>query len=442
MELHMQYLNKQVDIDEELISYLTKRINSKDDFLDFKNENTNYSTHGYHDYPATMIPQLPKLFIEAVSKFTKINNVYDPFSGSGTTLVEASLHGLDSIGVDLNPLAVLMGKVKTKLIDNEKLERVKIKLFDNIIVERDLFNSGHSTLQYPNFKNIEYWFKEYVILDLQIIKDQIMKIESEEIRNFFLISFSVTARYVSNTRNNEFKMYRMAPKKLEEWHPNVFEKFFEFTERNIKYNKNSAKMGGTAKTILGTSSFVPNIEDNYFDLLITSPPYGDSKTTVAYGQFSRTSLQWLNLEEMPSDQVPKLDSKLLGGKVISKELHKTGSSKLDDQLIRISEIDKKRALEVSQFYEDLYETLKEIKRVMKPKSYQFWVTANRTVKGIQLTTDEIITELFATLGVKKIAEFNRNIPNKRMPSKNSPTNVKGKVVTTMNKENIVVYKTL
>lgn len=428
--------------DEELIDYLTDIINSENDYLDFKNETTNYSTHVYHDYPATMIPQLPKLFIESVSKFKKVTNVYDPFAGSGTTLVEARLHGLNSVGVDLNPLAILMEKVKTKLLDNDELEEIKTKLFNDILSEKDLFNSGHSPLNYPNFKNIDYWFKEYVIIDLQIIKDQIMKIKSEKYREFFLVAFSVTTRYVSNTRNNEFKMYRMTPKKLEQWQPNVFDKFFEFTNRNIEHNRTSKKMTGMVKTILGSSNYVPEINDNSFDLLITSPPYGDSKTTVAYGQFSRASLQWLDLDELPADQVPKLDSKLLGGKVTSKKLHKTGSSKLDNQLLEIAEVDEKRALEVSQFYEDLYETLKEIKRVMKPESYQFWVTANRTVKGIQLTTDEIITELFLTLNVKKIAEFNRNIPNKRMPSKNSPTNVKGKTITTMNKENIVVYKTL
>ncbi|WBS98157.1 DNA methyltransferase [Lacticaseibacillus paracasei] len=429
------------DIDKQLVAYLSREINSKKDFLDFKKENTNYATHGYHDYPATMIPQLPKLFIEAVEKFQKIENVYDPFSGSGTTLVEARLHGLNSVGVDLNPLAVLMGDVKTKVLDDCEVESVKCKLYNDILSEIKLFKIGKSELIYPTFKNIDYWFKDYVIIDLQIIKNQITKIQSKDIRNFFLLAFSATTRYVSNTRNNEFKMYRMAPNKLAKWHPDVIKKFFEFAERNIAYNKKCPKMTGNVKVIFGSSSSVPEIADNSFDLLITSPPYGDSKTTVAYGQFSRTSLQWLDLDIMRAESVPKLDSKLLGGRITFKELRRTGSTRLDQQLTEIAKVDMKRALEVSQFYQDLYETLKEIKRVMKPGSFQFWVTANRTVKGIRLTTDEIITELFATLDVQKIAEYNRHIPNKRMPSKNSPSNIKGNVVTTMNKENIVVYKT-
>ncbi|WLV77067.1 DNA methyltransferase [Lacticaseibacillus parahuelsenbergensis] len=429
------------NVDSELVKYLTKKINSKNDFLDFRTEDTNYATHRYHDYPATMIPQLPKLFIEAVEKFKKVENVYDPFSGSGTTLVEARLHGLNSVGVDLNPLAVLIAGVKTRILNTNEIERVKKKLYSNISIESKLFKEGRQRVSIPTFKNIGYWFKDYVIVDLQIIKQQILKIKSEDLRDFFLLAFSATTRYVSNTRNNEFKMYRMSPDKLEEWNPDVISVFKKILERNIEYNKDSPKMEGNVKVILGSSASVPEISDNSFDLLITSPPYGDSKTTVAYGQFSRTSLQWLDLDVMRANLVPKLDSKLLGGRVTSKVLHRTGSEKLNEQLEKIAKVDMKRALEVSQFYQDLYDTLKEIDRVMKPGSYQFWVTANRTVKGIKLTTDEIISELYATMGVKKIAEFSRNIPNKRMPSKNSPTNIKGDVVTTMNRENIVIYKT-
>jgi hypothetical protein len=53
--------------------------------------------------------------------------------------------------------------------------------------------------------------------------------------------------------------------------------------------------------------------DSDFDLILTSPPYGDSRTTVAYGQFSRLSNQWLDFENVTS-----LDNNLLGGKT-SKE---------------------------------------------------------------------------------------------------------------------------
>lgn len=429
-----------MNIDKLIVDDLTKIINSKDNYLDFHNVNMDYSTHRYHDYPATMIPKLPELFLDVFTKYTKINSLYDPFMGSGTTLVEGLRHNIDSTGVDLNPLAVLMSRVKTRKLDPRILDKLRLELYSSIEDDFLALSTNSLRIETPSFKNIDYWYKPYVINDLQIIKQHIMAIKEEDYREFFLIAFSGTVRYVSNTRNGEFKMYRMAPKTLEKWHPDVLKKFQEIADKNIKANSKLKTPTSKATPVLGTSMQAP-FSDNSFDMLITSPPYGDSKTTVAYGQFSRTSLQWLDLKEMPADQVPKIDRKLLGGTLKDKNLRKTASPTLNKYIQSISEQDEKRALEVIQFYDDLYVVLRECYRVMKPKSYQIWVTANRTVKGIQLPTNTIITELYESLGVKKIGEFTRNIPNKRMPSKNSPTNEKGKKTSTMKQENITIYRT-
>lgn len=431
-----------MESDKKIVNYLNNKINSKENYLDFNGVDMNYSTHRYHDYPATMIPKLPELFIEAVQSAENVNSLYDPFMGSGTTLVEGLRHNIDSTGVDLNPLAVLMSRVKTRKLDQNKLEKLRQKIYDGFTNEKLEVVSGKKELNTPSFKNVEYWFKPYVIQDLQILKDQIFAIEDTKMREFFLLAFSGTVRYVSNTRNSEFKMYRMAPKTLEKWEPDVFNKFAEITDRNVELNSKLNFHKAKANAIFGTSQKLENIKDNTFDLLITSPPYGDSRTTVAYGQFSRTSLQWLNLRDYPADKVPKIDRTLLGGTVKDKEIKKTPSKTLNEILEALAAKDQKRALDVIQFYEDLFVVLNENVRVMKPNSYQFWVTANRTVKGIQLPTDKIIAELYESLGVKKLGEWCRNIPNKRMPGKNSPTNEKGKKISTMKQENIVLYKTI
>lgn len=428
--------------DKKIINYLNNLINSKDDYLDFKNINMNYSTHKYHNYPATMIPKLPNLFINSVKSAIDIHNVYDPFMGSGTTLVEAIRHNLNSTGVDLNPLAVLISKVKTRVLNQSKLEAYKKYIYGTYGQSKKDYKNNKLSLKLPAFKNIDYWFKDYVIVDLQILRSVIFSIHEEEYRDFFLIPFSSTVRYVSNTRNSEFKMYRMAAKKLDEWHPDVFAKFKEFTDKNVYQNSLLSKPVAQANTLLGSSKSLPNVNSNSFDLLITSPPYGDSRTTVAYGQFSRTSLQWLNLDVVSANEVPQLDRKLLGGKIIKGNFSILPSVTLNETLKEISKQDKKRAREVKQFYDDLFDVLKECKRLMKPNSYQFWVTANRTVKGVQIPTDKIITELFESINVIKLANYTRNIPNKRMPARNSPTNKKGKINATMKQENIVLYKTV
>lgn len=427
--------------DQQIVNELENIIESKPNYLDFNGVDMNYSTHKYHDYPATMIPKLPDLFLNVITKYAEVKSLYDPFMGSGTTLVEGIRHGIDSTGIDLNPLAALMSRVKTKKLNQEKLFKYCQNIYSGIEEEKREVWRGTKELKVPNFKNIDYWYKPYVIKELQIIRDQIEDIKDVDYREFFLLAFSGTVRYVSNTRNGEFKMYRMAPKTLEKWEPDVIGKFKEILDKNIDLNGKLKEQKATANVILGTS-MKTDLPDNSFDMLITSPPYGDSRTTVAYGQFSRTSLQWLNLDEMPADEVPKIDRTLLGGTLKDKKIRETASPTLNKYVREIEQKDEKRALEVIQFYDDLYVVLKECYRVMKPDSYQVWVTANRTVKQIQLPTDVIISELYASLGVKKLAEFTRNIPNKRMPSKNSPTNKKGKKTATMRQENIVLYKTI
>ena len=425
----------------KLINYLDQKISSKPNYLDFHNVNMNYSTHKYHDYPATMVPKLPNLFINSVQQTEQINNLFDPFMGSGTTLVEGIRHNVNSTGVDLNPLAVLISKVKTDRINPDKLELEWNKLWQGIAADQLAEHAGKLTINTPTFKNIDYWFKPKVIHDLQLIKMQILKVANPNVRNFFWVTFSKTVRYVSNTRNSEFKLYRMPTEQLSKWNPDTINKFKEYTLKNIKANKLLTKHDAEAKVVFGNAMDLSNLPTNNFDLLITSPPYGDSQTTVAYGQFSRISLQWLDLAGYTTDQITRIDQALLGG-TLSKKVKTPPSPTLKKIIKEVANKDLHRSYQVEQFFQDLFLVLKECKRVMKPNSYQFWVTANRTVKGINLPTDQIITELYEELGVNKIKSYTRNIVNKRMPIKNSPTNQQGKTANTMKQETITIYQTV
>lgn len=440
--------------DAEIKDVFLKLIANDTNFWDFKSENTKEYSHGYHSYPAMMIPQVARYLTRTIMEYQKnIKHIFDPFMGSGTTLVEGRLHGLDVTGTDLNPLSRLMSRVKSNPIDPKSLEQqiatFKLKLNEDM----SKLKKNELPLSKPTFKNIDYWFKSYVIDHLQIIKNNIKCIENTDLKLFLWVVFSETVRYVSNTRNNEFKLYRMAEKDLLNWEPDVIEIFFKFLRRNEEQNLEFYNYDNQINiykepqvNILDHNSMdLYSIENNTFDLLVTSPPYGDSKTTVAYGQFSRLSLQWLDFNEINEDEkleasVNKIDSLLLGGKV-SKELNNyLKSNTLYEIIQQISVIDEKRANEVLQFYVDLDSSLKEIARVMKPNSYQCWVVGNRTVKKVNIPTDQIIIELFKKYNIKHIVTFQRNIPNKKMPKVNSPSNKVGEKVTTMNGEIIIILK--
>jgi DNA modification methylase len=443
-----------INYDDEIRNSFLEIIENTPDFWDFKNENTKEYSHGYHSYPAMMIPQVARHLMRFIlNTQPNINSVFDPFMGSGTTLVEGILHRLNTCGTDLNPLARLIGKVKTTPILPTYLLEVSDNLVNSIRVAEEKYLNGELEFSKPDFKNIDYWFKPYVIDYLQLIKKQIKLTDDSDVKMFFWLIFSETVRYVSNTRNSEFKLYRIAEEKLDDWNPDVISIFTKFLYRNIETNLHFYNLyheqNPDIEPIVDIHDFntksLTGIPDSSFDLLITSPPYGDSKTTVAYGQFSRLSLQWLDFNEIGEDEelfkeINQIDNLLLGGKVDSEVINNLQSDTLKETIDCIAEVDVKRAFEVLQFYVDLDKALSEITRVMKPNSYQCWVVGNRTVKKKNILTHKIIIELFSKYNVSHILTFERNIPNKKMPKENSPTNKSGEKVTTMNGEIIFVLR--
>ena len=394
---------------------------------DFKEANTKEFTHGIHTYPAMMIPQIARRLIYLYGKDAK--TLLDPFAGSGTSLVEASLtkHIKKAYGFDLNPLAILISKVKTTPLDSNVL---KIELFK-------ILNSRVQT-ESPKFKNIEFWFKPLVIKKLSILKTAINNIEDKYIRDFFLVCFSETVRDVSNTRNGEFKLYRKPLDKLEKHNPDVIKEFAKIAKNNIQsmeeYVKNRSDTN-TTPMFFSSMNDLP-LHENSVDLIVTSPPYGDSKTTVAYGQFSRLALQWLGYND-----INNLDNSLLGGKPTKSLETKIDSPTLKNTINKIKNIDEKRAREVLSFYEDFDKCVIQLDRVLSKNGHVCFVVGNRTVKGINIPTDKIMIEMFKSIGeYEHIVTYERKIPNKRMPKLNSPSNKIGEKVTTMCNEFIFILK--
>lgn len=107
-------------------------------------------------------------------------------------------------------------------------------------------------------------------------------------------------------------------------------------------------------------------------------------------------------------------------------------------LRRIREIDHKRALQVESFYIDLANSARTVAKAMRDGAIVCYVVGNRTVKGVTLATDEFVANAFQKHGFRHLETIVRNIPNKRMPSRNSPSNVPGKTAATMREECVVV----
>ena len=85
-------------------------------------------------------------------------------------------------------------------------------------------------------------------------------------------------------------------------------------------------------------------------------------------------------------------------------------------------------------------SIKNVSKIIKPYGYSCYVVANRTVNSVILPTSDAIRDFFKFYGFDHIKTYIREIPNKRMPVKNSPTNVAGETMNTMLNEHIVVMK--
>lgn len=308
---------------------------------------------------------------------------------------------------------------------------------------REIAQTSISESDWPQFDNLTFWFKPGVIADLARIKHAIAQVVDPSLRPFFWVAFSDTVRWVSNSRNAEFKLYRLDAVRLAQWNPDVLAVFHKVLVRNQRGNAQlfTRRPLPSVQVHDYNAMDLSGLPDAAFDLMLTSPPYGDSRTTVAYGQFSRLSLQWLDLPVDPTAPAPnKLDQAMLGGQAAKSLSHTLPSRVLQTALTAIAAIDPVRAREVLAFYQELDTTLREIARVMRPGGYQCWVVGNRTVKSVQLLTDRIIAELSAPYGLVPVVDFTRIIPNKRMPRENSPSNQVGAKAATMSGEQIFILR--
>ena len=478
--IRIEEKNNYSEIDKKIMKKLDEL---PPDFWDFKNCDTSELVHSIHSYPAMMIYPISRNLLKILTDTKSFNTILDPFSGSGTVLVEAMLNGIPNIyGNDLNPLARLISKVKTTIVDTQDLLKNQLTVLSNIeksykkyqkpldeiddyiIFEQKLditekkgwgdsaplylesfFAKNNLDLTIPNFNNLGFWFRPKVIIELQLIKNEIKKIKNCDIQDIFLVAFSETIRLVSNKRNGEFKMYRMTPEKIKKFNPDVKSVFWGVLGQNIKKEIDFSKKFKNEKiNITITNNNAKTLEDipnNSIDLVITSPPYGDSKTTVAYGEFSRLSLQWMELIGTTDDSIRGIDKSLMGGKkLINSPENIVHSGTFNQSFQEIFQKDAKRAYDVYSFYYDLEKIIETLSKKMTNDSYQFWVVGNRTVKSENLKTDVIIREISKHYNIKYLCTIDRNILNKVMPSKNSPTNIAGNKVTTMVNEHIVVLK--
>lgn len=181
------------------ISALKEKFNSltleSENHWDYRGNNNSERdyVHGFCTYPAMMVPKMQREMLDVCLEHLQDTSIrlLDPFAGSGTILVEGMLRGLNIVGIDINPLAILLCKAKTTILNPTTLHEKTVQLFTWITI--------HDKTPLYKFDGINKWFTNQAISDLSRIRAGIIAEETIEYRRFFWASFCEVVRIVSNS---------------------------------------------------------------------------------------------------------------------------------------------------------------------------------------------------------------------------------------------------
>ena len=393
--------------------------------------------HAMLRYPAMMVPRMQGDIIDTLlADVSNRCSVVDPFVGSGTVMTEALLRGIDFTGVDINPLAVLVCEAKAAVdagaditaAVNITLQAIRFDVQDTVDVE---------------FPGLGKWFDEAAAIQLSRIRRSIMEVSEQAARKVLWTVFTETIRLSSNSRTSTYKLHvrpagnRVGANEI----LLIFEDLIRKTVDQI----------GAYRHLISTREKQPDIQIKCADvrlvklaqapsthaIVVTSPPYGDNQTTIPYGQFSYLALRWIPPQDLHpvaarlTVNTNSLDSVSLGGTIrhaAQKMEQVRGVSPTLDKLMKEAvEAGTARTLrKVISFMADFFEALAHLRNSLPREGHWVLTTGNRTAGGRLVPFDAICRDMMCYIGGRPIADLQRRLPVKRMPTKNNL----GQMITT------------
>jgi hypothetical protein len=237
-------------------------------------------THGLHRFAAKYVPQVPAWALDTFGGRRSV--VLDPFMGSGTTLVEGVLRGATTIGIDIDPLARFIARAKVTPVDHERIADLGRELAARW---RAPAPDVDRRPPMPDVANFAHWFGEAQWGWLQSLWDSILALDcTEDERNFLLVVFSSTLRWVSNADDQSQKTYVSGT--LHKTSPAVTDVFWRFFPRAVEGLADlNRKRHSEAVSVIPDDADATQLHlaprgvdlaPGGVDLAVTSPPYLDS----------------------------------------------------------------------------------------------------------------------------------------------------------------------
>lgn len=414
---------------------LTGKLANKDhDHWDFKGIKKN-GIHSIANYPAVMVAPMQHEIIEAILKENPTyKKMLDPFHGSGVTLVEGQSLGLDVWGIDINPYAHIITLAKL-----ENYDRDTIELANKCIMKKIEEMKQNKQVKSYFFDNIEKWFRDDIIKSLSLIRIAIMDEADIKTRRYYWLCFGEIVKKYSNTRSSTFKLHIKQSSDINKLENKVIDDFIEKIEETYLLIGSSGpnKFHLKCEDSINVMKTYPS---NSFDLICTSPPYGDNATTVTYGQFSVLQLLWINHEDFDYnaasiENYSKIDSMSLGGNSSKNNAFFT------PEIVTsyVSGLSSHKQNKVIRFYSDYENAFRQMSRLLSPNGSMILTLGNRMVDRIEFPFIEINKQIARYYELDLTQVLSRNILNKRMPSRVSRLS-DGKPVNSMSKETVLIFR--
>ena len=373
--------------------------------------------------------------------------VLDPFCGSGRLLVAGATVPGEFVGIDANPLACLITTAKTAAVDPLTISEISKDL------DRARIGAFGSPLEFRQRRKVE-WFSEAARVDLAQIISWInaLRLDWPE-RTVIAAALSAATRDVSYSRKGRWKLHRLNPAARMTHAKSAW----DCLRQRLKYYVTEASKKppprGRVSVIRGDAANVLSPESPQsllllppFDLLITSPPYGDSKTTVQYGAASALCLDAVShIDGFEDFFVPgcSIDRQCLGG---------DGSPVSSDFLIEIKRYwagarTGRQATMVARFLADFFQVFEQIAPLLRMGGQAVLVLGRRSAGGFRVKLDIFAKDCLGQLGLNPTSYERRVIREKRLPrtinrfgrAKSKQLRAKG-ITKTMTDEYILTFE--
>jgi len=345
--------------------------------------------------------------------------VLDPFTGVGTTLVEATLAGHSAFGFEINPYAAFASRTKLDAFRiNLNLLLTTISLF------RDFYRGKISQMYCPQstpppgFKTRGEFYSSMVLRKVLILQDFIASIEDNTIQDLFRLAFASTMVTYSNySYEPSLGQRKSAGRENIEDYPvseTIVSKLYEMVE-DIKLVQ-SQLAGEVPKWQVFNESFFDcqgKFPPGTVDLLLTSPPYLNN---YHYNRNTRPHLYWLAYAKCPED-MKSLEEANFGKfwQTVRErdrvELEfKLNRSTLQEQLQELRKLHPEKGVYggngwanyAAAYFNDCYRFAKCAKYVLKRGGTALVVIGNSILQGTMIPTDQYLGQIAESVGLRLV----------------------------------------